>query len=101
MMRPPSRRRSMQSSRREFLTRGLLCGAGAMVAARELIVPSADAAQPAAGGAPPPASQGGSPGPSAGASASLLAPSPDHPKPAGFDRLDEPWYRATIGRLQE
>jgi Xaa-Pro aminopeptidase len=35
-----------------------------------------------------------------GASEKLLKPRPDHPQPAAFDRLDEAWYRAAVGRLQ-
>jgi Xaa-Pro aminopeptidase len=37
----------------------------------------------------------------AGGSASLLTGRPDHPKPAGFDRLDETWYRGAVARLQD
>src|SRR5262245_15795810 len=77
------------SSRRELLSRGLACGAGAMMAAREFIVPAAVET--------PPRSRV----PRSGASDKLLAPRPDHPRPAAFDRLDEAWYRATVGRLQE
>ncbi len=37
----------------------------------------------------------------AGGSERRLEARPDHPHPATFDRLGEPWYRAAIGRLQE
>ena len=57
------------------------------MAAREFIVP-AEASQRVRGGR------------RSGDSASLLNPRPDHPQPAAFDRLDETWYRAAIGRLQ-
>ncbi|HYV85261.1 MAG TPA: M24 family metallopeptidase [Patescibacteria group bacterium] len=34
-------------------------------------------------------------------SAALLRGSPDHPKPATSDRLDEPWHRARVRLLQQ
>lgn len=78
-------KRSTTASRREFLGKGIVCGLGAAVAARELIVPAV-AQEPAE--AP------------ARGSERLLAPRADHPKPAAYDRLDETWYRAAIVRLQ-
>jgi len=39
-------------------------------------------------------------GPQAAESAALLRSSPDHPKPASFDRLDEAWHRGRTEILQ-
>jgi len=78
------------STRRSFLGRGLACGAGAVLAARELVVPAAHAEDKSRPAPPRPG----------GASDKLLRPRPEHPQPATFDRLDEAWYRGTVGRLQ-
>jgi len=79
------------ASRRSILGRGLL-GAGAMLAARELVLP----AWAGSGGG-----SGAGPAGGGGASEKLLAPRKDHPAAATFDRLDESWYRANIARLQD
>ncbi len=82
-----------RTNRREFLGKGIACGLGAAVAAREFVVPAVAAPPPAA--APEPRAVPGGP------SERMLAPHPDHPKPAAFDRLDQAWHRRAIARLQE
>lgn len=79
--------------RRSFLGRGIAGGLGAVFAGRHLVAPAPAAAPQADRAAGATRTRGGSD--------RLLAPRPDHPAPAAFDRLDEPWYRAAIGRLQE
>lgn len=80
-----------QSSRRDFLGRGFACGAGAVIAAREFLVPVLAAQNEK----PTKAAR------RAGSSERMLAQRPDHPVPATFDRLGEAWYRGAIGRLQD
>ena len=79
-------KRSGRASRREFLGKGLACGLGAAFAAQEFVVP---------------ATPGPAPTSPRQVSGKLLKPRSDHPQPASFDRLDEAWYRAAVGRLQE
>ncbi len=78
------------TTRRDFLGSGIACGLGA-VAATSFAVAGVSEGRRAAGET---SSKGSG-------SEKLLAPRKDHPVPATFDRLDESWYRAAIGRLQE
>src|SRR5262245_61430710 len=79
-------KRSAHSSRREFLGKGLTCGLGAALATQEFVLPAS------------PRPEARSPKP---VSEKMLKGRTDHPQPAAFDRLDEPWYRATVARLQQ
>jgi Xaa-Pro aminopeptidase len=87
----------MHRTRREFIV-GSVAAATGMAAGRPASV--ASAAVPGSGSttAAPPAA--GEPG-----SVQLLRQSPDHPKPAVFDRLDQAWHRGRTAilkaRLQE
>lgn len=99
-----------RSSRREFITRGV-AGLGAAVAASQMVIPATGDAlrrdSTAGGGttgrAPDAmlvaAEDAAGAGPGRG-SERMLKSLPEHPAPATFDRLDESWYRASVGRLQ-
>ena len=82
----PQGRRSGWTSRREFVGRGLAAGLGAAIVTRELVAPAL--------------AQQGERG-NAGGSERLLSPAAELPRAADFDRLDVPWYKASISRLQE
>jgi hypothetical protein len=71
--------------RREFLWRGVTGGIGAALVTSAMVRPAAAQTTSSRPG---------------GRSESLLAPRPDHPQAATFDRLDEQWYKGAIRRLQ-
>ncbi len=83
----------MARTRRDFLV-----GSAAAVAAGIAGVGGQDARGAAPAGAA--VATGGTPPGAPDGSAALLKRDPDHPQPATFDRLDEPWHRRTIRRLQ-
>ncbi len=81
------------TNRRAFLGRGIAGGLGLAVASASFVVPARAARRK---GDEEPAAV-----PRTRGSEKLLRPRPDHPQPAAFDRLDQAWYKAAVGRLQE
>src|SRR5437867_892329 len=88
----------MARTRREFLIGSTVAaGTAATGGFAAFGVPVARAAAAARGGIEAAAaSAAGDRG-----SVALLRGSPDHPKPATFDRLDEAWHRARVRLLQQ
>src|SRR3989442_843515 len=84
----------MRRSRRDFLVGSMAAVAGGVVTA------GLSAAVPGEGGRAAAGPQTPAPAAPAGDSAALLKGDPDHPQPAGFDRLDDLWNKRAIQRLQ-
>jgi Xaa-Pro dipeptidase len=84
------------SNRRDFLGKGL-AGFGAAMAVAELTLPAFGGSE---AGHQSPGVRGGL-AMAPGGSEKLLKPGKNHPEPATFDRLDQNWHKAAIGRLQE
>jgi len=84
----------MRKSRRDFLVGSMAAVAGGVVTA------GLSAAVPGERGRAAAEPQTPVPATPAAASAALLKGDPDHPQPAGFDRLDDLWSKRAIQRLQ-